>query len=289
MPESKRPLVVFLVLILVTGIIIVTLKQNGIVPMMVVWTAAILVACTGVYSEAKYCTEYERAWVVDIFTKGETVKLKLCYPISGVEIKTEVSYFEKMLPEIGQVVGIYYNPKKPRVCQLSIYKSHAPHWTEQTKAKAKNDSRWALGLGIFFIAIGICAETYQIIRTIDLTATTDAVVVDYYVHESHGSDGARNYSYYPIVSYEVNGQYYKSQQVTSDMIKMYDIGAAVTIRYNPEKPTDVMIEGSITGIVLLCISTVAGLALIVASTIMAKKVISQEELDELEKRGINFS
>jgi len=98
------------------------------------------------------------------------------------------------------------------------------------------------------------------------TAEGAAEVISYYTEISHSSKGGRSTVHYPIIRYEVNGQWYEHRSSSGRGSKPYEIGTLIRIMYDPEDPNNFIIYGDntsyILGIVFMAIGVgVAYLAL----------------------------
>ena len=139
--------------------------------------------------------------------------------------------------------------------------------------------------GISLILAGVIAVAVTIGNKLSLQkqATRDtesaiATVVDY--AESQELDSNDNFQtvYYPILTYEVNGETIRSQQTDGDAAKIYQIGENVNILYNPDAPEEFMYEGtdSFTGdFTLLAIG--AGAVFILAGLFFVVKYLRSRQ------------
>jgi hypothetical protein len=137
-----------------------------------------------------------------------------------------------------------------------------------------------LVISFLFLAVGV----FLIVRTIYnnrvLTAETTAVVTDVReeintsrsthsdkaVIEINTKEPKTTKYYYPTIEYRVNGQTYNNELSTgSSNPDEYAVGTSLSIRYNPDKPTEIDLGSASnkTGIIgaLACIaaSVIAGI------------------------------
>lgn len=70
-----------------------------------------------------------------------------------------------------------------------------------------------------------------------------AEVVAYHTEISHGSKGRRSTSYYPVVRYQVNGEWFENRTDTGRGSKPFNLGDQIKIMYNPENPASFHIYG----------------------------------------------
>lgn len=118
-------------------------------------------------------------------------------------------------------------------------------------------------------------ETYQPIN---------ATITDYIERVDYDDDGYANYTYYPIYTFEVDGNRY----VVDDNIgssAFPDIGTKKLILYNPANPNEIIHANDTAGTFLIVFGVVFGgiaVILIVCSAVNKKK--RQEYLREQEER-----
>ena len=118
-------------------------------------------------------------------------------------------------------------------------------------------------------------ETYQPIN---------ATITDYYERVDYDDDGYAEYTYYPIYTFEVDGQRYRVEDnIGSSWIP--DIGSKELILYNPENPNEFIHPNDSAGTFLIVFGGVFGgvaIILFVASAVNRKK--RQEYLRAQEEK-----
>ena len=135
-------------------------------------------------------------------------------------------------------------------------------------------------IGVLFLAVGVFLITRTIHNNRVLTAETTAVVTEVREeistsHNTHSDKAVIEINtkepkttkyYYPSIEYTVNGQTYNNELSTgSSDPDQYKVGTSLSIRYNPDKPTEIDLGSASnkTGIIgaLACIaaSVIAGI------------------------------
>ena len=129
--------------------------------------------------------------------------------------------------------------------------------------------------GIVVIAVNLFLNSSLKNQAARDTEPATATVVDYFIGTANSSaDDIGDTVYYPVVTYEVNGETIESQYTQYDYNENYDIGEQIDIKYNPDDPEEFVIVGDkafesgnywtiIGGAALL----ILGLARIIASVI----------------------
>lgn len=94
--------------------------------------------------------------------------------------------------------------------------------------------------GVLFISIGYINYSWASEKWRNCTEETEGVVVDF---KSKLSMSSSNKILYPIVRYYVNDKGYKITSGSGTNRQKLKVGDAVTIRYNPDNPKQMLIVG----------------------------------------------
>lgn len=92
-----------------------------------------------------------------------------------------------------------------------------------------------------------------------------ATVIDYEERWSRDRDGYSSYTYYPVISYYVNGQEYCSAADYGTNPPVYELGDRVDILYNQNNPTEFYIPGSPASFILYIIFGAVGMAMLIVT------------------------
>lgn len=246
MPFGKRT-----VFAVIAGLFLVSIVafmyQNGyyynkfLVFVAILWVAGFIGIIVSDKRAARSCVSPARAFVERIDANEKRTYLVLSYNAAGRKQTSKVLYEEKQLPAIGQDVGIYFNPDKPRICMLAIYKKHKPGWSIVNKPEAINPLP-AYIMGGIFIALWVALIVVGNVKSGDYSESALAVVVDYESeYELHGAT-IGTYEYRPIVEYDLHGYTQRARSLESEYGHSYKTGDIVTVRYAPDKPDVVIID-----------------------------------------------
>lgn len=99
---------------------------------------------------------------------------------------------------------------------------------------------------VVFILFILAIFAFNIYHAVHLTKVcteeTEATVIA--VKTKHERENKRNKTYYyPIVSYDIEGQEYKAKAEKTRSRSQYEVGKTVKIMYNPANPKDFYVKG----------------------------------------------
>lgn len=110
--------------------------------------------------------------------------------------------------------------------------------------------------GIIFILVGIISWRTYSNRKGRCTMQAMATVVGYNTHFEHGTNGSvGGIFYYPIATFNVDGQLFEVELDVGTTFKPYDTGEELEIMCNPADPSDVYVA-SLTSYLPLIFGTI---------------------------------
>lgn len=201
------------------------------------------------------CTAYTLSYVAEVegVMGGDDrySYITVVYGTCGQQYKTRLACYEKPLPGANSNVGICYDPERPWLCMLHMYKMHKPGWSRRTRDGDLHEALWSFIIGIVAIIAGFAVASWSSLSHLNMDSTAYATVVDYEIHTSSSSiDNDTSRTYYPIVEFKFNDNTYRAKQVLGDMFQHYDIGDTVRIRFNAANTSEMAIIGSATTVIL---------------------------------------
>lgn len=119
---------------------------------------------------------------------------------------------------------------------------------------------YVIAFGMIF---GSLYWTYDVYQFSQNAITTTGKIIAFKQGRSTPSDGRTIYTYAPIVAYEVNGQKLEHTSKVSTSSSSRKTGEIVEILYNPEKPSEAMIERGFMNYILEIILFTAGIAILI--------------------------
>ena len=123
--------------------------------------------------------------------------------------------------------------------------------------------------GLIFVGIG----AFMLIKGNNLakrcTASTEGIVVEIISEESTDTenDGFKQYTYYPVIQYTVEGKTVSKKSSSGSNPSKYNVNDKVDILYDPNKVEDYIIEGDKDASFLGVIFVVAGIAVAIIGVI----------------------
>lgn len=98
-------------------------------------------------------------------------------------------------------------------------------------------------VGLIFVIVALINMIKRAIKTKRCTARTSAVITD--IKEKVSTrNNVESYEYIPTISYNVNGQQFSREFAKAYTAGTYQVGQALEIMYNPNKPTEINKQGT---------------------------------------------
>lgn len=118
-------------------------------------------------------------------------------------------------------------------------------------------------VGIVFLAIGLWAIIYCIIREKNYNGRASALVLDI-VKKQYRSSGSDIISihHHPVLEFYANGRYVKNTYFAGSNPCKYIVGQNITVRYDTNNPEKYFIEGEKVTKILGIIFTIIGAVII---------------------------
>ena len=161
--------------------------------------------------------------------------------------------------------------------------------TDQRPAHGTGDDRrfwdrwsWVAFCGLFtFVgAILLIPVAGALINEINLredcTEITDGTVIQMILNPADPSDDDSSDTWTPVFWYEVSGRTYEHRYSVSSSPPQYEVGEAVTIRYDPNDPNRYVVDGDNSPLILygaltiMCLGFTAVLPVAIAVVIKRK-------------------
>lgn len=120
--------------------------------------------------------------------------------------------------------------------------------------------------------VGSLYWTYDVYQFSQNSITTTGKIIAFKQGRSTSSDGRTIYTYAPIVAYEVNGQKLEHTSKVSTSSPSRKTGEIVQIMYNPENPTEAMIERGFMNYILEIILFTTGIAILIVLWRITKRL-----------------
>ena len=111
-------------------------------------------------------------------------------------------------------------------------------------------------LSLLIIALGVYIQYQHYIKNKKSGyIETIGTVIDYKMNQHSDGEGNMKVSYFPIIEFYVNNQNYRIISNIGDN-KKKKIGKQEKIKYNPEKPTDCIIENNLAGLYTIIVGII---------------------------------
>ena len=185
------------------------------------------------------------------------------YQIRDMSFERRVRYAEGQKPDIGELVKIYYDPQDPGTCVLGIYKKYRPGFSNTGDIELATRHMGVAALGLFLAVLaGFCL--YLASGRLDgYTEIARGDVIGYEQElQRHTSSGGYTYEFRPVVEYKLAGQKIQARSVESWPVQVYELGQRVTVKYAPDRPDLVFIQG-------MSIAVISGFGLMAIGIILA--------------------
>ena len=118
-------------------------------------------------------------------------------------------------------------------------------------------------VGIVFLAIGLWALIYCVVRERNYNGRASALVLDIVKKQYRSYDSHRlTIHYHPVLEFHANGRYVKNTYFAGSNPCKYIVGQNITVRYDVNNPEIYFIEGEKVTKVLGIIFTIIGTVII---------------------------